>query len=73
MRKGVHTETYRQTDLGGYNALLSNHFYYFGEGSRPIADDLKEIIKRGRGIAFGDPVLKGPANQRHPAPSESVF
>lgn len=49
MRKGVHNETNRERDLGGKNALLSNHFYYFGEEPRPLPDHLKPIIKKNRG------------------------
>jgi hypothetical protein len=36
IRKGVHNEGNRQRDLGGQNALLSDHFYYFGVEARPL-------------------------------------
>jgi hypothetical protein len=49
MRKGVHNETNRERDLSGLNALLSNHFYYFGEEPRQLPDYLKPIIKQNQG------------------------
>lgn len=49
MRKGVHNETNRERDLSGQSALLSNHFYYFGEEPRPLPDNLKPIIKKNQG------------------------
>jgi len=49
MRKGVHNELNRQKDLSGLNALLSNHFYYFGEQPVMIPPKLREIIKVSQG------------------------
>ncbi len=49
MRKGVHNESNRVKDLSGNNALLSNHFYYFGEKPHPLPNHLKPIIKKNRG------------------------
>ena len=49
IRKGVHNGTNRERDLSGKNALLSNHFYYFGEKPRPLPDYLKPIIKKNQG------------------------
>jgi Nucleotide modification associated domain 2 len=49
IRKSVHGETNRKTDLSGLNALLSKEFYYFGEESRPLPENLKQIIKRNQG------------------------
>lgn len=49
IRKSVHNETNRDKDLGGVNALLSDHFYYFGEDARKIPDELKQIIKKNQG------------------------
>jgi hypothetical protein len=49
IRKGVHNEGNRQRDLGGQNALLSDHFYYFGVEARPLPTGLKELIKRNQG------------------------
>lgn len=49
MRKGVHNEENRQRDLSGHNALLSDHFYYFGEAAIPLPSDLFPIIKRNQG------------------------
>jgi hypothetical protein len=31
VRKSVHNESHRDHDLGGQYALLSEHFYYFGD------------------------------------------
>jgi hypothetical protein len=49
IRKSVHNETNRKTDLSGLNTLLSNCFYYFGEEARPIPQQLKQIIKQNQG------------------------
>jgi hypothetical protein len=49
IRKGVHNEGNRQSDLGGDNSLLSNHFYYFGVEARPLPIELKELIKKNQG------------------------
>lgn len=49
IRKGVHGELNRDRDLSGLNALISNHFYYFGEEPRPLPDYLKAIIKKNQG------------------------
>ena len=49
MRKGVHNEINRERDIGGENALLSNHFYYFGEEPRLLPEHLKPIIKKNQG------------------------
>jgi hypothetical protein len=49
MRKAVHNEGNRKTDLSGKNALLSTHFYYFGEAAIPLPTDLLPILKRNQG------------------------
>ncbi len=49
LRDSVHLQGSKVRDLGGLNALLSNHFYYFGEEARPIPYDLKPIIKHSQG------------------------
>lgn len=49
LRKSVHKEQHRQRDLSGHNALLSDHFYYFGEAARPFPPELQLIIKRNQG------------------------
>ncbi len=49
IRKSVHNETNKKRDLSGMNALLSNHFYYFGEEARPLPDSLIPLIKRNQG------------------------
>jgi len=58
IRKSVHKEQNRIRDLSGHNALLSNHFYYFGEEPRPIPASLKSIIKKSQGhLKIEDPKL----------------
>jgi len=49
IRKGVHNEGNRKRDLSGQNALLSDHFYYFGVEARPLPKELKELIKKNQG------------------------
>lgn len=48
IRKSVHNETNRITDLGGLNVLISNQFYYFGEEPKLIPEYLETIIKRNQ-------------------------
>jgi len=49
MRTAIHTKRHRAKDLRGGYALLSNHFYYFGEEPRPIPAGLKKIVKKTQG------------------------
>ncbi|OQP42029.1 hypothetical protein A4H97_34140 [Niastella yeongjuensis] len=49
IRKGVHNEENRKRDLSGNNALLSNHFFYFGVEAIPIPLELKDLIKKNQG------------------------
>lgn len=49
LRPSVHGLGNRKTDLGGKNALLSTHFYYFGDQSIEIPQELTGIIKQGQG------------------------
>lgn len=49
IRKSVHSEANRQTDLSGLNALLSKHFYYFGDNPMPLPDQLLPIVHRTQG------------------------
>ncbi len=55
LRPSVHTEENRETDLGGIYALLSTHFYYFGDKPVALPEDLRPIIKQGQNC-------RGPAN-----------
>jgi hypothetical protein len=58
IRKSVHQEKNRVGDLSGNNALLSTHFYYFGEEPRPLPSALKGIIKKSQGyLKIEDPEL----------------
>lgn len=58
IRMSVHKENNRERDLGGLYALLSNHFYYFGEEPRPIPASLREIVIKTQGhLVFDDPAI----------------
>lgn len=60
IRKSVHNETNKETDLKGEYALISNHFYYFGDNPLELPDYLKPIVKQGRGhkSKSNDPYLE---------------
>lgn len=49
VRQSVHTDANRETDLGGVNVLLSNHFYYFGSNPVELPDDLLPIVHQTQG------------------------
>ncbi len=49
IRLGVHDERNRRRDLSGENALLSDHFYYFGDHPRPLPQHLRPIIQQTQG------------------------
>lgn len=49
IRKGVHNEENRKKDLSGQNALLSDHFYYFGAEAKPLHTELTQLIKKNQG------------------------
>jgi hypothetical protein len=51
LRPGVHsgTSSSRSTDLGGRYALLSEHFYYFGDQAVPLPGHLLGMVKQGQG------------------------
>ena len=49
MRQGVHNEKHQQKDMSGLNALLSNHFWYFGDKACKLPDNLRQIVKQGPG------------------------
>jgi hypothetical protein len=49
IRTSVHNEGNRDVDLGGKNALLSDHFYYFGSRPRPLPEHLLPIVHRTQG------------------------
>ncbi len=49
-RPGVHGPENVTTDLGGVNALVSEHFYYFGNSARALPPGrLRNIVHQGRG------------------------
>ena len=49
IRPGVHNELNRKRDLSGKNALLSDHFYYFGNKPITLPDNLKPIMHSTQG------------------------
>jgi len=58
VRMAVHKEQHRIKDLSGIYALLSTHFYYFGEEPRPIPAALKGIVKKSQGhLVIEDSIL----------------
>jgi hypothetical protein len=53
MRQSVHSgkdrEKNLQKDISGRNALLSNHFWYFGDKACKLPDNLLQIVRQGVG------------------------
>ena len=49
MRRAVHNEVHRRRDLSGKYALLSDHFYYFGDEPVLLPEYLFPIIHRTQG------------------------
>lgn len=47
-RDGVHNEEHIQRDLGGKNALLSTHFFYFGVNAVKVPARFSVLIRQGR-------------------------
>ncbi|HET6455801.1 MAG TPA: hypothetical protein VFI02_15465 [Armatimonadota bacterium] len=48
-RTGVHSVGNMARDLGGRYALLSEHFFYFGDRAVELPPDLQPIVKQGQG------------------------
>ena len=48
-RPGPHLAGNIKTDLGGRNALLSDHFYYFGDNAIYLPDHLVAIAQNRQG------------------------
>jgi hypothetical protein len=49
LRRGVHSERERARDLSGMNALLSDHFYYFGDTPIDVPPSLEPVVHRSQG------------------------
>jgi len=49
LRPSVHNEENRATDLSGGWMLLSDHFFYFGDKTISLPEDLLGIVKQGQG------------------------
>lgn len=47
-RKGVHSKGNMSTDLSGQFALLSRHFFYFGDKPKRLPRTLMPIVKQGQ-------------------------
>lgn len=61
LRASVHTERNRQVDLSGRNALLSKHFFYFGNRPVQLPVHLQPIVHQTQGH-------KSNANAQYVAP-----
>jgi len=48
-RPGTHDDSHRNHDLSGKYALLSEHFYYFGDHPIALPEHLQGLVKRGPG------------------------
>lgn len=48
-RQGVHTLENIDRDMGGENALLSDHFYYFGKEAIDIPPEFSVLVRQGQG------------------------
>jgi hypothetical protein len=49
LRKSVHIEENRATDLSGGWVLLSDHFFYFGDKPIDLPQEILGIVKQGQG------------------------
>jgi hypothetical protein len=49
LRVSVHSERNHETDLGGVNALISSHFYYFGDNPIQLPENLKPLAHKQQG------------------------
>jgi hypothetical protein len=49
LRRSIHPEENRQTDLAGENVLLSEHFYYFGDKAVELPEILLPLVHSTQG------------------------
>lgn len=49
LRKSVHCENEIERDLGGQYALISKHFFYFGDKAQLLPEHLRDIVIQARG------------------------
>jgi hypothetical protein len=49
LRRSVHREKNRETDLSGHNVLLSDHFFYFGNRPHVLPNALLAIVQQTQG------------------------
>ena len=57
LRKVLHDEDDKDTDLKGLNALVSDHFYYFGSKAEKIPPELTGLIKKEQGHIIVDDLV----------------
>lgn len=48
-RLGVHDQSGKRRDLSGENALLSDHFFYFGDHAVDIPQQFSVLVRQGQG------------------------
>lgn len=48
-RPGVHTPENKARDMRGKNALLSDHYFYFGDKAIDIPDEFSLLVRNGQG------------------------
>ena len=48
-RPSFHTAKHMRRDLGGRNALVAEHFYYFGSSAVDVPSEFNELVAKGRG------------------------
>lgn len=48
-RLSVHNKNQREKDLGGKFALISDHYFYFGDQPKQLPEHLLPIVKQGPG------------------------
>jgi len=49
---GLHDDSEAVRDISGLNALVSWHFWYFGDQSPPLPTDLVHLVHSGQGHAL---------------------
>jgi hypothetical protein len=57
LRKVLHDEDDKETDLSGKNTLISNHFYYFGNKAETIPKQFSKLVKKEQGHLIVDDII----------------
>ena len=63
LRKLIHKEKHKSTDLSGKNTLISKSFFYFGDKAVDFLKEFPELVKdpksaRGHKIIIDEPLIK---------------